>query len=258
MELSCCAWALTGSEEDTLAALAAMGFRSIDVQAKTFDSPASRARIDDLGLSVSCLALCFNMEEGAALDGATAGARQAALDHCREALEQAAALGADTAYVVPGTDPAALPRFGEALGQVADWAATHGIRLGVEHFPGKALPTAAGTLEYLARLNHPNLYLLLDIGHLQMSKEAPTAVIAAAGDRLGYVHLDDNDGEADLHWPLLAGVLTEATLEETFAALALSPYTGPASIELSPQLPDPTAALTQSRARALAAINRKK
>ena len=251
MELSCCAWALTGSEEDVLTALAAIGFRSIDVQAKTFVGPASRARIDDLGLSVSCLALCFNMEDGAALDGATAAAQQAALDHCREALDHAAALGVSTAYVVPGTDPAALPQFGDALGQVADFAAARAIRVGVEHFPGKALPTAAGTLEYLSRLNHPNLYLLLDTGHLQMSREDPAAVIAAAGDRLGYVHLDDNDGEADLHWPLLAGVLTEEALAATFAALALSPYAGPASIELSPQLSDPVAALAQSRACAL-------
>ena len=256
MNLSCCTWALTGPEEKALTALAAIGFRSIDVQAKTFVSPASRARIGDLGLSVSCLALCFNMEDGAALDGATA-ARQAALDHCREALDHAAALGADTAYVVPGTDPAALPRFGNALGQVADFAAERSIRVGVEHFPGKALPTAVGTLDYLSRLNHPNLYLLLDTGHLQMSNEDPAAVIAAAGDRLGYVHLDDNDGEADLHWPLLEGVLTEEALAATFAALALSPYTGPASLELSPQLPDPVAALTQSRLCALQAAKRK-
>ena len=257
MNLSCCTWALTGSEEDALTALAAIGFRSIDVQAKTFVSPVSRTRIDDLGLSVSCLALCFNMEDGAALDSATAAAQQAALDHCREALDHAAALGADTAYVVPGTDPAALPQFGDALGQVADFAAVRSIRVGVEHFPGKALPTAAGTLEYLSRLNHPNLYLLLDTGHLQMSKEDPAAVIAAAGDRLGYVHLDDNDGEGDLHWSLLEGVLTEEALAATFAALALSPYAGPASLELSPQLPDPVAALTQSRACALQAAKRK-
>ena len=68
-----------------------------------------------------------------------------------------------------------------------------------------------------------------------MSKEDPAAVIAAAGDRLGYVHLDDNDGEGDLHWSLLEGVLTEKALAATFAALALSQYTGPASLE--PQSP---------------------
>ena len=42
-----------------------------------------------------------------------------------------------------------------------------------------------------------------------MSGEDPEAVIANAGDRLGYVHLDDNDGLSDLHWSLLEGVMTE-------------------------------------------------
>ena len=58
MELSCCAWALTGSEEDALTALAAIGFRSIDVQAKTFVGPAARARIDDLAACRSPASRC--------------------------------------------------------------------------------------------------------------------------------------------------------------------------------------------------------
>ena len=99
--------------------------------------------------------------------------------------------------------------------------------IGVEHFPGKALPTAAGTLEYLSRLNHPNLYLLLDTGHLQMSKEDPAAVIAAAGDRLGYVHLDDNDGEADLHWPLLDGRADRGGTRRDFRRLSPKPVRRP-------------------------------
>ncbi len=247
MNLSCCAWALSGPEEDALATVAAIGFRSIDVQAGTYCSHSSRARIQDLGMEVSCLGLSFNMANEASLDGTTARARQAAIDHCRKALDQAAALGAGTTYVVPGENPAALSHFGESLTQVADHAARQGITLGVEHFPGKALPTAEGTLTYLASLDHPNLYFLLDSGHLQMSGEDPAAVIAAAGDRLGYVHLDDNDGEGDLHWALLDGVLTGEALETVFAALESSPYTGPVSIELNPRLPHTAAALARSR-----------
>lgn len=247
MQQSCCAWALTGPEEDNLTTLAAIGFTAIDIQAKTFQSTTAQAKIQDLGLAICCLAMSFNMADGAALDSANPAGRQAALDHCRAALDQAAALNIATTYVVPGEDPAALPHFGETLLQVADYAAERAIRVGVEHFPGKALPTAAGTLDYLADLNHPNLYLLLDTGHLQMSKEDPTTVIAAAGDRLAYVHLDDNDGEGDLHWALLDGVLTEEALGAIFAALGPSPYAGPVSLELNPNLPDPAAALSKSR-----------
>ena len=251
MNLSCCAWSLPGPEENALATLAGIGFRFIDVQAGTYCSPSFRALIQNLGMEVCCLGLSFNMADAAALDGATARARQAAIDHCRKALDQAAELGARTTYLVPGGNPEALSHFSESLVQVADYAAARAIGVGVEHFPGKALPTAAATLAYLAALDHPNLYLLLDSGHLQMSGEDPSAVIATAGDRLGYVHLDDNDGEGDLHWPLLDGVLTEEALDGLFAALESSLYTGPVSIELSPRLPDPAAALAASRAAAL-------
>ncbi len=247
MELSCCAWALTGREKDTLNTLADIGFNSIDIQAKTFQNPDAQSQIKDLGLTLSCLAMSFNMDDGAALDSTSPTGRQTALDHCRAALDQAAGLNIKTTYVVPGEDPAGLPHFSETMLQVADYAAERGIRVGIEHFPGKALPTAAGTLEYLADLGHDNLYLLLDTGHLQMSKEDPAAIIAAAGDRLTYVHLDDNDGEDDLHWSLLDGVLSEKALGAIFSALGPSPYSGPASLELNPNLPDPTAALAKSR-----------
>ena len=235
MELSCCAWALTGREKDTLNTLADIGFNSIDIQAKTFQNPDAQSQIKDLGLALSCLAMSFNMDDGAALD------------HCRAALDQAAGLNIKTTYVIPGEDPAGLPHFSETMLQVADYAAERGIRVGIEHFPGKALPTATGTLEYLADLGHDNLYLLLDTGHLQMSKEDPATIIAVAGDRLTYVHLDDNDGDGDLHWSLLDGVLTEKALGAIFSALGPSPYSGPASLELNPNLPDPTAALAESR-----------
>ncbi len=247
MELSCCAWALTGPEHDTLNSLADIGFSSIDIQAKTFQSASAQMHIQDLGLTPRCIGMSFNMDDGIALDSTNSASRQAAVDHCQAALDQAADMGIPTSYVVPGEDPAGLPYFGETMMQVADYAAKRTIRVGVEHFPGKALPTAVGTLDYLADLGHDNLYLLLDSGHLQMSKEDPSTIIATAGDRLAYVHLDDNDGEADLHWALLDGVLTEEALGSLFSALAPSPYAGPVSLELNPNLTDPLAALVKSR-----------
>jgi sugar phosphate isomerase/epimerase len=81
-----------------------------------------------------------------------------------------------------------------------------------------------------------------------MSKEDPAATIKLAADRLGYVHLDDNDGVNDLHWSLLDGVMTEDSLRRLFAALNEVGYTGPVSLELSPRLPDPHSALERSLA----------
>ena len=99
----------------------------------------------------------------------------------------------------------------------------------------------------LDRVGHPNLALLLDIGHCLISREEPADVVRRAGSRLGYVHLDDNDGQGDLHWPLLTGRLTRDGLRELGAALRSVGYRGPLSLELNPANADPVAALREGK-----------
>ena len=94
--------------------------------------------------------------------------------------------------------------------RIADHAADLEVRVGIEHFPHTALPTIAATLAFLRAVGHDNLYLLLDIGHAQMTDEDVPAAIADAGPLLGYVHLDDNDGVGDQHLALYDGILTES------------------------------------------------
>ena len=122
-----------------------------------------------------------------------------------------------------------------------------GMKLCIEHFPEKALPTARGTLEYIRGLGHPNVFLLMDTGHLQISGEDPVETIEGAGEMLGYVHLDDNDGVGDLHLALLDGVLKREVLSNTLEALSDVGYAGAVSLELNPSLPDPIDALRRSR-----------
>ncbi|MEZ4863193.1 MAG: sugar phosphate isomerase/epimerase [Caldilineaceae bacterium] len=247
-KFACCTWALSGPEHETLGALAALGFQWIDIRAGDFTAPASRTRIQEVGLQLSCVGLSFALPADVTLDSLDGSVRTAAVAAASAGLAQAAALGATTAYVVPGYDRSApaLAAYGESLMTLAERGADAGIKIGIEHFPGRALPTIAATLAYVREIGHPNLYLLFDIGHAQLSGEDPVASIHAAGDRLGYVHLDDNDGQGDLHWALLDGLLTRATLRETLAALDEVGYSGGVSLELSPQLPDPRAAIQQS------------
>ena len=91
--------------------------------------------------------------------------------------------GGSAVYLVPGADDsrAALARYADSLLTAAQKAATKGVRLGVEHFPGTALASAASTLEFINAIDHPNLGLLFDIGHVQISDEDPAAVIRQAG-----------------------------------------------------------------------------
>ncbi len=247
MILSCCAWALSEPEEAALGRIADAGFEWIDVRPDALVSETGRDMARDLGLRVSCVAASFGM--GAALDSPDAGSARKALAHTEQALAHGAALGASAAYVVPGSDggPEALDRYAASLAFAADRAQIHGLKLCIEHFPGRALPTVAATLDFLRGIGHSNLYLLFDIGHAQMSGEDPAEAIASAGVQLGYVHLDDNDGINDLHLGLTDGVLTEAGLRKAFDALAGVGYDGAVSLELSPKLPDPLDALKRSR-----------
>ena len=249
MRIACCIWALSEAETDALRQIHALGFDTIDIQPTHQRSLESRLLAQELGLRVSCVGASFGMPGGATLDHEDESQRQRAIDHVIAAIQHSADIGADTVYVIPGADdqPAALERYRHSTAELADAAAELGIKLAIEHFPGTALPTAHDTLAFIRQVNHDNLYLLYDSGHIQMSGEDPQAVIANAGDRLGYMHFDDNDGLNDLHWSLLDGVMTEASLVATFQALYEVGYGGAVSLELSPQLPAVRRALETSR-----------
>ncbi|WP_133899611.1 sugar phosphate isomerase/epimerase family protein [Streptomyces sp. KS 21] len=85
------------------------------------------------GLRVS--SLC----RGGFFTAADPAGRAAALEDNRRAVEQAAELGADALVLVSGGLPAgdrdlvgARRRIADILGELAPWAAAHGVRLGIE------------------------------------------------------------------------------------------------------------------------------
>jgi len=71
--------------------------------------------------------------------------------------------------------------------------------------------------------------------------------VRRAGRRLGHVHLDDNDGQGDVHWSLLTGRLTTENLEDLAVALRDSGYRGGLTLELNPANDDPIKALGESK-----------
>ena len=257
MKIACCIWAMDGAETDVLRQSRELGFDWIDIQPPQLRTLESRLLAQELGLRVSCLGASFGMPAGAALDSADDSARKAAIVHAAGAIEQASQVGAEVAYIIPGKDSsaAALDRYGHSLVELATVAEERGIKLAVEHFPSLALPTASQTLAFIRALGHDNLHLLYDSGHILLSGEDPRAVILDAGERLGYMHFDDNDGLGDLHWSLLDGVLSEGSLRETLRAADEIGYSGALSLELSPNLPAPVTALRESRDILLRALH---
>jgi sugar phosphate isomerase/epimerase len=228
--------------------LAGLGLASIDVRPFAFEQSETAAALADTGVNVCCLAASFGLIDAASLDHGDPASRAGAIAYTERAIEHAADLGAEAVYLVPGTDdsPGALGRYAAVMAPLAQSAQDRGMTLSLEHFPGLALPTVAATRAFVESVDHPNLHVLVDIGHAQMEGITPATAIEIAGDRLGYVHLDDNDGVGDLHQALLDGMLTEAALKDTFMAISSVGYSGAVSLELSPALDAPETGLRRS------------
>ncbi len=229
---------------------AGLGFTHIDVVALEERPTPDLEALADADVLVRCAAVGRGLPDGCTPDAADVGLRRDTLERMRRQVADAARLGATHAYVVSGTDASAagLARFAETCGLLADYAAGRMVRLCVEPIPGRALPSAAAVLAWLEKTDHGNLALLLDVGHCLLSGEDAAAVARAAGPRLGYVHLDDNDGISDLHWPLLTGRLTAAYLTGLEAALREMAFTDGLSIELKTVAAERASALRGSKA----------
>ncbi len=247
MKVSCCIWGLPRPEIEAARQLEQIGFDSIDLRPSTLETGVPR-KAAAIPLPISCLAASFGLPDEAGLDHEDGLARTGAVAYTVRAIQEAAELGAKAVYLVPGTDTSAgsLRRYAAVLGPLAQKAQDHAMSLSLEHFPGLALPTVAATRAFVDDVGHSNLKVLVDTGHAQMEGISPAAAIEIAGDRLGYVHLDDNDGAGDLHQALLDGVLTRQHLADAFQAIDRVGYDGPISLELHPELTEPTAGLERS------------
>ena len=245
MHISACLWSYTEPPEEAARIAAAAGFDSIDVE-PGFTTAAARQE----HLPVTSVAITHLLPEGTAIESGDDAARGAALEHAKRAMGEAHALGAGMVYVVPAAtaDPEARGHFTDSVIQLANEAEVRGIRFAIEHFPETGLPSVRETMDYIHEVGHPNIYLLLDIGHAQISRESIADALAMAGDRVAYVHFDDNRGEKDDHLALLDGLMQESDLAAAVAALRDHGYGGAVSVETNPVLPDPQAAMAGSLA----------
>jgi sugar phosphate isomerase/epimerase len=233
-----------------VAVAAEMGFTHVDVVALEQRPEADLHALADSGLLVSCAALGRGLPPGCSLDAPGLSERKQAVEIVKRHLSDAARLGATHAYVIPGLDDSSrgLARLADSCSVLADFADSRMMRLCIEHFPRKALPSVARTLAWLDENRLDNLQLLLDVGHCLISEEEPAQAAAAAGSRLGYVHFDDNDSVEDLHWPLLSGRLTRDMIDAVAAVLQLGRYDSGLALELNAKNADPIGDLRRGKA----------
>lgn len=246
MDLSVCCWALESlSPSKMFGLIADESVKFVDVRLQDVSSEEQKNALADSGLQVSSVSLAFALWGKPFLSGDSPEETRAIAER---GLIETAELGAKIAYVIPDEDNSeeALTRFAKELDHLASFAREQGVLLCLEHFPKRALPTIASTVEFLRKVDHPNLKLLLDSGHAQISKESAPDALRELGDLVGFLHVNDNDGEEDLHLGLLDGVMKRGSLEATLEAASKASYSGPVSLELSWTLEDPASVVRRS------------
>jgi sugar phosphate isomerase/epimerase len=230
---SACIWAYRIPILQVLREIKETAYHYIDVETDILDTPPAIESIKALGLKISCVALDHKLPPGSSLDGKDAGAMRNAAAFIKKTLEKCQPLAVQAAYVGPCSDRKNLKIFSTVMAELAEDAAGKGIRFSIEHVPGSALPSAKEALAFVEGISHPNMHLLLNVGHTVLSKEKPWEIVAVAGKRIGYVLLSDNDGRSDRQWPLLDGRLTLDDLAKTLEALKQAGYHGALGMELS-------------------------
>lgn len=240
MNISALTSSLPNPLSEAIQLLAASDFSWIDVP-PTAAQPQHRKLIADLGLQIGCVGLEKEMPGDFDLASGSRAGRDAAIEYFRGALDAVAELGVRASYLTPplATDTTTRELWSDSIGCLADHAQQCAVDLCIEHFPTRLLHSGADTLAWLAEMQHPSLKLLIDVGHCLISREDPADLIRAAGDLLGYLHFDDNDGKDDLHWGLLQGICTNELLHKTIATAAECGYERCLCLEFNPNLDAP-------------------
>ncbi len=139
--------------------------------------------------------------------------REAGIDSLRSLLEPCAKLGVETIVVHPNVAPqrqtdeqaeASRPRIRESMAAAGEIARPFGVRLAFENMLSAGRSQPCGAMAQLLELVDglpDNVGLCFDTGHAFANGLDLAREVRDSGDRLIALHVHDNDGELDRHWP---------------------------------------------------------
>jgi sugar phosphate isomerase/epimerase len=232
--------------EDALRGIAAAGFKWVEMWGDKAhldprihpDMRAIGHLLGRLGLRVHSIHAPFS-----GLDlGLPGGARKADAQRViGDALELGAALGATLAVIhvsSHGEDLQESARYCESGRVVEDLvhsllqvAGRTGVGLALENLPPEANRRYFGCClqELAAIFPDPSVGFCLDIGHAILHEVSIASEIQVAGSRLRSLHVHNNDGIHDRHWPPRQGIIN---WRATKAELARIGYEGAFVLEV--------------------------
>ncbi|MDA4123530.1 MAG: sugar phosphate isomerase/epimerase [Thaumarchaeota archaeon] len=121
-------------------------------------------------------------------------------------------------------------RYVSRMRQYARLAESHDLLLAVEPRPMDLLGNTDSLLRLMDGVPSENLGGVVDFSHMQMSKEIPALSMKKLGKKIFSVHLSDDDGITDCHWPPGQGIIEWPPI---FRALRESGYDGILSLDVS-------------------------
>lgn len=255
------AWQTGGrSLADTIASIAHGGYRAIEVNAGTPQLPADglpgseyarvKAMVDDLGLRLAVHAPAVDLNPLSI----NPDVQRLTFDQYVAAMGLARALGAGLLTVHLGTmsfpgfpRDRAMERCVGFFCGLLDRLDAAGPVLALENVAWGYRNPFESVSDYLAiadALRDPRVGFTLDLGHAYLAGLDAAAFIREAGPRLVNVHVHDNDGSEDWHWPLATGCID---FRPVALALDEARYSGPLTYECVSQRATENAALYASR-----------
>jgi len=174
--------------------------------------------------------------DGVDLSATDDGARRASINEVGVALEIAVRLGSKVLVVhsapevkVPRDRPARLAAVKESLSELSRQCGKRGIKLAIEFLPRLCLGNSLDEmLQIIAPLNPDNAGVCLDVNHANFRDDL-LDVTRGLGERIASLHVSDNDGIDERHWPPFKGVIDWHAFAR---ALERTPFEGPFMYEV--------------------------
>lgn len=183
-----------------------IGYEAIELQLKdpqNFDWNNLKKVADQAGLSYAAIATGREYgENGLCLTSNDAGVRRAAVDKLKQHIDLASVLGC---MVIVGTVRGKIADFSkydhylgmltEAKLELADYAAKKDVIILVENILSgisNYLNTMRQVMDYVVRLNHPNILVHLDTYSMLMEDNDIQGAVEYCASKLEYVHFSDS------------------------------------------------------------------
>jgi len=236
MKLSLCINAATGnlSRAEAIRLAKKLGYPAVEFWdgGKNFDMNTFKPALDETGLTLACMGFASGL-----VDPAT---RTDFLEAVESSLAHAKTLGAKGIIGTTGQALEDVPREKQresivaGLKEAAKILAGSGIPLLLEPLnvlvdhAGYYLYSSAEAFDIVKEVNCPEIKVLFDIYHQQISEGNLIANITNNIDLIGHFHVAGNPGRGEPY-------LGEINYSQVFAAIDSTGYTGYAGLEFNPK-----------------------